>query len=192
MQNDFAHSDGYYAEAGRDPERIAEIVGQVSSLADAARLARVPVFFTRLMYDPRLPMIEERHTVMPSRWVARDQRLVPDSWGAQVLDELAPSPDDFVVEKSNYSAFAGTNLDETLRRLGRRTLILTGTVTYACVLHTAFDAFCLDYEVIVPRDGVSAWFDHLHEAALEVIDLILGRVVTTEELLEQLAGSGQQ
>ena len=42
---------------------------------------------------------------------------VKGSWGAQIIPELSPGPGDYRVEKTRYSPFADTNLDEILRAL---------------------------------------------------------------------------
>ena len=75
--------------------------------------------------------------------------------GAGVVDELKPQNQDIVIPKTAYSSFFGTNLDETLKRLGVDSLRLTGTVTHICVLFTASDAVLRDYLVTVVEDGVA-------------------------------------
>ena len=43
----------------------------------------------------------------------RDVRsLEVDTWDAELVDELQPAPDDFVLDKNRYSAFYGTGLDQ--------------------------------------------------------------------------------
>ena len=41
---------------------------------------------------------------------------VKGSWGAEIIPELPPGPGDYRVEKTRYSAFAHTNLDDILKR----------------------------------------------------------------------------
>jgi nicotinamidase-related amidase len=43
---------------------------------------------------------------------------VKGSTGAQVVDELSPGPEDIVIEKTTYSSFYKTSLEETLKKLG--------------------------------------------------------------------------
>lgn len=191
MQNDFCHADGYYARVGRPAERINAATEPIARLLAVARDAGLTIGFTRLVYDPSLPDISERHRVMPGAWAARDRRLAPGSWGSQIVDELQPQPGEFVIDKADYSSFYGTDLEQILRRRGIRTLIITGTVTYACVLHTAFDAFVRDFDVIVAREAVSSWFDDLQAATFRIVELLLGRVLSCDEivtLLSQPAG----
>ena len=41
---------------------------------------------------------------------------VKGSWGARIIPELTPAPGDYQVEKTRYSAFAHTNLDDILKQ----------------------------------------------------------------------------
>jgi len=66
--------------------------------------------------------------------------LVKDTWGTQVLDELEPRPDDSVVSKHRYSGFFETELDDVLRGLNAKYLIVTGCTTSICVEWTVRDA----------------------------------------------------
>lgn len=70
------------------------------------------------------------------------------------------------MDKTRYSAFAGTDLDLWLRARGIRHLWLTGVCTDICVLHTAVDAYNLGYGLTVPPDGVASFHRAGHEWAL--------------------------
>lgn len=60
--------------------------------------------------------------------------------GAEVVEELAPQPGDSVVEKTTYSGFFRTKLDEVLQERGVTDLTVAGCVTHICVLYTVSDA----------------------------------------------------
>ena len=66
-------------------------------------------------------------------------------------------------------------------------MILAGTITYACVLHTAFDANVRDLDVIVASDGTASWAPDLQGPTLRIVDLILGGTAATGEIIEALA-----
>ena len=87
--------------------------------------------------------------------------MQPGSWGAAIVDALAPLPDDIVVDKPAYSAFEATDLEARLRQRGVTTLIVCGVVTYACVLATAFAAFDKGFDVLLARDATGSWNDEL-------------------------------
>ena len=90
------------------------------------------------------------------------------------------------MDKRAFSAFYQTDVEMLLRRRGIRTVIIAGTITYACILHTAFDAHVRDFDVVVPSDGVASWAADLQEPSMRIVDLILGAVVPTSELVEML------
>jgi nicotinamidase-related amidase len=94
--------------------------------------------------------------------------------GAEVVEELRPEKGDILIEKTTYSSFHKTKLDETLRGLGVESLRLTGCVTHICVMFTASDAVLREYEVTVAKDGVAGLAREDHEAALRVMKDVLG------------------
>lgn len=93
--------------------------------------------------------------------------------GAEVIEELKPAPDDFMIPKATYSGFYQTALDETLRRLGVDSLRLTGCVTHICVLFTAADAVLRGYEVAVAGDCVAGLAQEDHDAALRIMRSVM-------------------
>jgi nicotinamidase-related amidase len=94
--------------------------------------------------------------------------------GAKVVRELEPQEGDIVIEKTTYSGFYNTGLDETLKRLGVDSLRLTGCVTHICIMFTASDAVLRDYKVTVVKDGVAGLSREDHEAGLRIMKDVLG------------------
>lgn len=79
------------------------------------------------------------------------------TYGAAVVDALAPQPGDRVVDKRFYSAFTDTDLDAQLRRAGVGRLVLVGQHTDCCVRHTSYDAFRLGYELVVSPEATTVF-----------------------------------
>lgn len=69
-------------------------------------------------------------------------------------------------DKTRYSAFAGTDLDIRLRERKIDTLHLVGVCTDICVLHTAVDAYNLNYKIVVHEKGVASFNQAGHDWAL--------------------------
>lgn len=94
--------------------------------------------------------------------------------GAEVIDELKPVEGDYVIEKTTYSGFYNTKLDELLKKLNVRSVTLTGCATHICIMFTASDSVLRDYNVIVPKDAVAGLSPEDHEAALRIMKNMLG------------------
>jgi len=101
------------------------------------------------------------------------RHCVKGTKGAQVVDELEPEPRDIVVEKTTYSGFFNTRLEEVLRSIGATDLIITGCVSNICILYTASDAVLRGYNITVPKDCVAGLNKEDHEFALRQMEKIL-------------------
>jgi nicotinamidase-related amidase len=185
MQNDFCDPGGFYARIGRDISAFAAVIAPIDAMATRARAAGMPVVFTRLVHDPVRGAMEERHALRPKRWTTTGKRLMPGSDGADVVAGLPVQDGDIVVDKSGYSAFAGTDLTAQLRARGIRTLMFCGVVTYACVLSSAFAAFDEDFDVVLLEDLSGTWDDTLGRGTGRIVDLLLGHTVPSDTITFQ-------
>jgi len=93
--------------------------------------------------------------------------------GKQIVQRLAPEPDDYFVLKPKHSAFYQTNLDTLLKYLGSQTVIITGMASDICVLFTANDAYMRDLKVIVPSDCVAAEDSANNQTVLALMERVL-------------------
>jgi nicotinamidase-related amidase len=89
-----------------------------------------------------------------------------DSDSMNVIDDIAPRPDDIVIDKHRWTGFYGTPLDLVLRSLDIKHLIVGGFVTDGCVMTTVFDAYARDYQVNLVRDMCGATNSGSHKAAI--------------------------
>lgn len=89
----------------------------------------------------------------------------------------ADNPSVLHIDKTRYSAFAGTNLDMKLRERGVTELHLTGVCTDICVLHTAVDAYNLGYSLTIYREGTASFNEAGHAWALSHFETTLGAKV---------------
>lgn len=96
------------------------------------------------------------------------------SWGAEVVDELKPQPQDYIVRKRRYSAFYGTDLDLYLRENQVKVLVLTGLVTNICVMGTAADAASRGYKLEVEKSLVVGLSEEMHRFALRQMEEVYG------------------
>ncbi|HZG70445.1 MAG TPA: isochorismatase family cysteine hydrolase [Chondromyces sp.] len=70
------------------------------------------------------------------------------------------------MDKTRYSAFAGTNLELLLRERGIQEVHLVGVCTDICVLHTAVDAYNKGFQVVVHEKAVASFNLEGHDWAL--------------------------
>ena len=128
MLNDFVTGD-------LKTERAARIVPNLKKLIEEARKHGVPVIYSNdAHYKNDFEVVH--------KWGGHAIKGTP---GAQIIPELAPREEDFIVEKRTYSGFYETGLEPLLRSLygGKSvdTVILGGLHTHICVRHTSADAF---------------------------------------------------
>jgi nicotinamidase-related amidase len=144
-------------------ERAARIIQPLVQLLDVARRKGIPVIYSNDAHYAE--DFEVTH-----KWGVH---AIKGSCGAQIIPELTPSKNDFVVEKRTYSGFFETGLDSLLRSLysgkGVGTLILCGLHTDICVRHTSADAFFRGYKLVIAKDGVEALTQEAHEKGLEYL-----------------------
>jgi nicotinamidase/pyrazinamidase len=76
--------------------------------------------------------------------------------GAQIVDELRPNSNDFIVHKATYDGFYNTVLDELLKNLGVDKIVIAGCVSNICILHTASSAVLRGYNVEIPLDCIAS------------------------------------
>lgn len=93
--------------------------------------------------------------------------------GAEVVNDLRPEDGEIIIEKTTYSGFFDTPLDEVLISNGIESLRLTGCVTHICIMFTASDAVLRDYPVTVVKDGVAGLAREDHDAALRIMQNVL-------------------
>lgn len=114
--------------------------------------------------------------------------MLEHSWeGTPWLDLITEEVegDYYIRTKKRLSAFYPTDLEFLLRQMAVTNVVLTGTMTDACVLSTAFDAANRDFRVIVPRDIVAGYNDEAEHAALMCVSLHAGLVVDGPALLRE-------
>jgi nicotinamidase-related amidase len=140
MQNDFVRDEGTL-----QVESAHSTVEAISRLLELARERGMCIAFSQDTHDPGDPEFE----IWP-------EHALRGTWGWEMIDELGPREGELVVQKVRYDAFYGTQLDHMLRLWGVKTIVLCGTVANICVHYTAASAALRWYDVVIPKDAVSA------------------------------------
>ncbi|NPC93985.1 cysteine hydrolase [Bacillus sp. WMMC1349] len=84
----------------------------------------------------------------------------------------------YYMEKTRYSAFAGTNLEIKLRERNIKELHLIGVCTDICVLHTAVDAYNKGFDLVIHQNAVASFNLDGHNWALSHFTNTLGALVS--------------
>src|SRR5579872_38084 len=140
MQNDFVDPQGRLYVPGAQ-----NTVPVIAGLLATARAHEMSVIYTQDWHEPDDPEA-----------VLWGPHAEAGTWGAEIVPALAPRAGELVVRKVRYDGFYGTPLEHELHRRRIDTLIVVGTVSNICVLHTAGSAALRWFRVIVPVDAVSA------------------------------------
>jgi nicotinamidase-related amidase len=186
MVNGFVHSS--------NPERArhvkeSHLVERCVQITDAARAAGVRVFYASSEHrrdgtDYAPTLVDANHELVPYPDGPQLMDNPPPFEGtpeAEIIDELAPRPEDYVLTKRRWSAFAGTPLDILLRGLGIDTILLAGGSTDIGIIATAYAARDLGYHLVILRDACGTHRPGAQDFSMDRLFPRLARVMTVEQ-----------
>jgi nicotinamidase-related amidase len=153
MLNPYRHP-----EADRLTSRVADAIPGLEALLGEAKDAGVPIVYVNDNYGD---------------WNSSADELIENAMkGArpELVEPVLPGAGHSFVIKARHSIFYGTPLEYLLDQEGIDRLVLSGQVTEQCIFYSALDAHVRHFEVAVATDAVAAIFDHLAEAALEMME----------------------
>ena len=156
-------------------------VAAIKSLIDKAHEKGLPVLYTT--------GVRREDNWDSGSWSWKNGRSGEDTTvasnvdGNQIVDEIAPSPQDIVILKQKPSGFFGTNMASYLQLLGCDSVIVTGTTTSGCVRATVLDAFSLNFRVALAEEGCFDRSQASHAINLCDMNAKYADVVKTDEVL---------
>lgn len=188
MQNDFVRTGA--------PLEVADARATFDVHRRLIKLFRrigAPVVYTKFLATPEPSLLWRWSpqcappTLCCHKGVARRYDDAPTALECtDIVSELAPEPQDLIIEKFGYGAFHGTPLSDLLRQRGVRSLMVTGTVTQICVEESAREAFHHGFATTVVADAVSSFAPDLHAATLKNFAMKFGWVDTADAVLQRL------
>jgi ureidoacrylate peracid hydrolase len=181
VQNDFVADGGFFDQIGADVKTIQRNIPPLAQPVDRAREAGLLVVFIQAIYDPQYLSAPMRERDL--RVGRRMPRCLTGSWGAD-FHVIAPRPNEPVVIKHRYSAFAKSELNDLLKRRGIRSLLLAGVATDTCVESTGRAAYFIDYYVTLVADCCAGAVERDHRVALERFERDYGAVVNSADVIE--------
>lgn len=174
VQNDFCHPDGVFAAAGLRVENLDRLIGTINTLVQSARAGNRPIVWVGMEWADHdsVGLLAERSPFLRQRGLRRG------TWGVELVEGLdGPKPAELVVRKQRFSAFHQTSLEDSLRQLGTKTIVVAGVRTDFCVESTVRDAFFRDLRVVVAQDAVAGFSEELHRNSLQVMATVFAEVV---------------
>lgn len=152
------------------------LLPNINELIAHFRKKDIPIYYTVHAQGPG------EDDGMMGRWW--NDVVRPGPWS-----ELCPALDhegEMIIQKSRYSAFHSTGLQEELAGRGIDSVIVCGVMTHVCCLSTVVDAFIHDLRPFIVMDGTASVSEALHLSALRIINHAYGEVITCREIESRL------
>lgn len=182
MQDEFVKphwTPDWVPEATRQVPRIKRLI-------EHCRQKGIPVIFT--VYSKTHNYLDRPKTgpLMPGRY--SELKIDRSSFFVEghVWHELAPRDDEIVIHKPSYGAFYDTPLETILKKLGKDTVIICGTLTNYCCGTTARQAYERSFKVVFGSDVTSTDDPDMQEPELKVLRKGFAKVLSVREIIEML------
>jgi nicotinamidase-related amidase len=189
MQNDFVR-----VGAPMSLQSCRDAIPNAQRVLEACRKVKMPVIYLKFITGPQETLV----------WTWSPQEYPPEKccWkhhkryyedigkeaeASDIIEELYPEPKDYIVEKYGYNGFYNTNLEAILQANHIEYLVVFGALTPICVDDTIAGAFERQFKVLAVSDAMGTFDAEFHKNSLRMINMKYGRVLTTEEFLQELA-----
>ena len=186
-QNEFTSDGGALHGA------VAEVMDKTNMLANtkevvaAARAAGATIMHAPITFAAGYNELS-KHPYGILKGVVDGSAFVKGSWGAAIVDELAPQEGDIVIEgKRGLDTFASTNLDFILRSKGITTIVLGGFLTNCCVESTMRTGYENGYQVITLTDCTAATSVPEHENAISYDYPMFSKPMTAADVIQEFS-----
>ncbi|MDX6234568.1 MAG: ureidoacrylate peracid hydrolase [Nocardioidaceae bacterium] len=187
-QNDFVTEGGALHGAVAEVMDKTDMLANTHQVVDAARSAGAVVMHAPITFADGYHEISS-HPYGILKGVVDGKAFVKGSWGAAIVDDLAPAEGDILIEgKRGLDTFASTNLDFILRSKGITTIALGGFLTNCCVESTMRSGYENGYKVITLSDCVAATSSEEHENALKYDFPMFSEPMPARDFIDQLEG----
>ena len=185
-QNDFTTDGGVLHGAVAEVMNKTDMIENTKRVVDAAREAGATVMHAPITFAEGYNEISA-HPYGILKGVVDGNAFVKGTWGADIVDDVAPQEGDIVVEgKRGLDTFASTNLDFMLRSKGITTIALGGFLTNCCVESTMRSGYENGYQVITLNDCVAATSIAEHDNALTYDYPMFSQPMSANEFIAEL------
>jgi len=186
-QNEFTTDGGVLHGAVSAVMDKTNMLANTRELVDAARAAGATIMHAPITFAAGYNELS-KHPYGILKGVVDGSAFVKGTWGAAIVDSLAPQDGDIVVEgKRGLDTFASTNLDFILRSKGITTIVLGGFLTNCCVESTMRTGYENGYQVITLTDCTAATSVAEHENALSYDYPMFSKPMTAAEVIAEFS-----
>ncbi|MBR2565280.1 MAG: isochorismatase family protein [Paenibacillus sp.] len=161
---------------------VVELINHITELRSTCHKLGIPVVYS----------------AQPGGQTPEERGLQLDFWGAgidggavqkEIVESLAPAPQDTFMTKWRYSAFQKTELIELMQKQGRDQLIICGIYAHIGCLMTSCEAFMRDIQAFLVADAVADFSLEKHRMALTYAAERCAVTLTTERSVSLLNAS---
>jgi nicotinamidase-related amidase len=156
FQNDFTTPGGVFHDGVKGVMESNNMLANTVDVVNKSRKAGIAVMYAPISFaEGYHELTDKPYGIL--KGVVDNKAFRKGTWGAAIVDVLAPQPGDIVIEgKRGLDTFASTNLDFILRSKGIQTVVLAGFLTNCCVESTMRSAYERGFDVITLKDCTAA------------------------------------
>ncbi len=160
---------------------IAGVIGRTRALIDAFRAKKLPVALVNVAGRP--PGRTEQGP--------RSGLSFAEGW-TDLLPDLDRQPDDIVVTKRSWGAFATTDLERQLKARGVTQVVIAGVVTSGGVEATARQAWEQGFNVTLAIDATTDVREEAHHYTIRNVFPRIGETGPAREIIVLLESSFEE
>ncbi len=175
MQRDFIEPGGFGESLGNNVALLSAIVPACQAMLQAWRGAGALVVHTReahaadLSDCPPAKRLRGQPRLRIGDLGPMGRILVAGEPGNQIVSELAPLPDEIVLDKPGKGAFYATGLHDILQQAGITHLLFMGVTTEVCVQTSMREANDRGYDCLLLEDCTESYFPSFKAATVEML-----------------------
>ena len=123
--------------------------------------------------------------------------FLPETYGANLNQMVAPQEDEIVVVKNFPNSFRGTSLLEILKKEKIDNLFICGAMSHMCIDATTRAAFDFGFNCIVAEDACATKdlifksktikASDVHASFMAALSVLYAKVISTKEIIESRA-----
>ena len=188
-----------YVHTSKEQERITKpFVDNCQKVLSAARSVNVPVYYARAdhRHDGKdSANLYSDTSISGEPWSDPEEKpfkpyllVYAGDWSSEIIPELQPRQNDYIIAKHRWNAFFQTHLELSLRTRGIDTIILCGGATEVGIASTAYCARDSDFNIVVVSDACRSGNQDNHEQFMNRIFPFMARVRTTDQVIAMVKG----